>query len=188
MSDINMRTLLEAFIENSKTTDCPVHEYAFIDPNVIPFKAEVRRMCEQNLCGMYGKTWTCPPGVGDWQELRDKYHAYAHALVYSTRHELEDSFDYEGMTEGNHAHHRLDDSLIRKLKESGLSFAALGAEGCRLCAKCAYPDAPCRHPDIVHPSMESTGISVVDLTRLIGMHYINGANTVTYFSALFWND
>ena len=182
MAEDSIRTLLETFIEGN-----PVHESAFIEPEVIPFKAEVRKACEQNLCGMYGKCWTCPPGVGDWEQLRDKYHGYAHALVYSTRHELEDSFDFEGMADARQAHYKLDAHLMKVLRAAGADFSMLGAGGCSICPKCAYPDEPCRHPDLATPSMESTGISVVDLTKTVGMHYINGVNTVTYFSVIFWN-
>ena len=187
MAETDVRTLLEAFIEESKDGECSVHESAFIDPKVIPFLAEVRKACEQNLCGMYGKCWTCPPGVGAWEDLRDKYQSYAHALVYSTRHELEDSFDFEGMTDAREAHYKMDNKLRKSLRAAGADFAMLGAGGCSICPKCAYPDEPCRHPELATPSMESTGISVVELTKKIGIHYINGVNTVTYFSVIFCN-
>lgn len=82
----------------------PIHESAFLIPSTIPFSAEVRKACEANLCGMYGKCWTCPPGVGLWEELREHYHSYAHAFVFTTVHPLEDSYDIEGMTEGRKQH------------------------------------------------------------------------------------
>lgn len=181
-----IRGFLEQYIQESKAGEMPIHEFAFLDPKTIPFLKEVRDMCEANRCGMYGRTWTCPPGVGELEVLRDKYQAYEHALLYSTRHELEDSFDFEGMGEGNKVHHKLDQNLMKKMNTAGFKYALLGAEGCHLCAKCTYPDDPCRNPELVHPSIEATGVSVVDLSRQVGIRYINGANTVTYFSMILW--
>ena len=99
-----IRGFLEQYIQESKIGEMPIHEFAFLDPKTIPFLKEVRDMCEANRCGMYGRTWTCPPGVGELEVLRDKYQAYEHALLYSTRHELEDSFDFEGMGAVSYTH------------------------------------------------------------------------------------
>ena len=65
-----------------------IHESAWVNPADIPFSADVRKMCEDNRCGMYGKCWTCPPGVGDWEVLRDKYQAYKEAYVFTSCHAL----------------------------------------------------------------------------------------------------
>ena len=35
----------------------------------IEFEPEFRKMCESNACGMYGKSWMCPPCVGPVGEL-----------------------------------------------------------------------------------------------------------------------
>ena len=62
-----------------------------------------------------------------------------------------------------------------------LAAQALGCEGCDICEKCTYPDAPCRFPEKAIPSIEACGISVVELSKLIGLNYNNGPCTVTYF-------
>lgn len=183
MSDIE--EIIESFLSNPKLQPYPVHEYAFLRPIDVPFSAEVRKACERNACGMYGKCWSCPPGVGDWEMLRDHFQTYMHAFVYTTKHILGDSFDVEGMTDGNRAHHRVDDALLRLLSDCA-THEMVGAEGCHLCEHCTYPDAPCRHPDLARRSMEACGIDVVTLARNSGIHYMNGVNTVTYFSILFW--
>ena len=114
---------------------------------------------------MYGKCWSCPPGVGKWQELRDHYKSYSHAFVFTTKHELEDSFDIEGMTEGRAEHNSTERAIEAALKKH---------------------DEKCRHPDLMHHSMEATGMNVVKLASDAGIHYMNGVNTVTYFSVIFW--
>ncbi len=161
-----------------------IHESAWVAPMQIPFSEEVRKMCEVNRCGKYGTCWTCPPAVGPWDVLRDKYRAYREAFVFTTCHELEDSFDIEGMQEAAEAHKRLDALIAESLSAYAGQYAHLSAGGCTVCEKCTYPDAPCRFPEKTRQSMEACGIDVVTLSREVGIKYINGADTVTYFSML----
>lgn len=61
----------------------------------IEFEPEFRKMCESNACGMYGKSWMCPPCVGPVDELIARAKGYRWALVYQTVDNLEDSYDFE---------------------------------------------------------------------------------------------
>ena len=67
-------------------------------------------------------------------------------------------------------------------------FLLLSNEGCGRCTACTYPDAPCRFPQLLHHSLEGYGFIVSDLAKEAGIRYHNGANTVTYFGALLFND
>ena len=176
---------LLALMERKESHPYPAHEYTLIPAAEVPFEEGVRKACEANYCGKYGTCLTCPPGVGDWQMWRDKLHAYDKALIFSTRHELEDSFDIEGMAEGHLQHKKLAQMVFAFLQSRQADFCFLGAEGCDLCEKCTYPTSPCRFPDKASPSIEACGVNVVALTQKCGIHYINGMNTVTYFSAVF---
>ena len=49
----------------------------------IPFERELRKACEANYCGHYGKNWTCPPMLGDIDELIAG-RQYETALLYQT--------------------------------------------------------------------------------------------------------
>lgn len=162
-----------------------IHEHAWLDPKRILFAQEVRDACAANYCGNYGRCWTCPPEVGEWQAFRDHYQQYEHALVYTTLHDLEDSFDIEGMEQGRILHDQMDQALMQELGYG--NYELLGAGGCKICAQCTCPDMPCRFPDRARRSMEATGIHVVKLAQDAGIHYINGINTVTYFSIVFWS-
>ena len=70
-----------------------------IDARLIKTNSTFRDICASNACGMYGKCYMCPPDVGEIDELREKIKRYDHALVYQKVFKLEDSFDFEGMTE-----------------------------------------------------------------------------------------
>lgn len=159
-------------------------EYALIKTEEIPFRDYVVEACARNACGQYGKTWQCPPGVGSLEEVKAKCLAYNNALVFSTCHALEDSFDIEGMREGRFAHERTTDEVVRLFGDT--KIRALSAEGCGLCQVCTYPNAPCRFPDRARSSVEANAISVVELAAHCGINYKNGQNTVTYFSVILY--
>lgn len=168
--------MIEKYLKNKA-----VWEYKTIPSEDIPFSQAVADACKANRCGKYGTCWTCPPGVGHWQEIETKIKSYKNATVFTCKYDLEDSFDFETMTEGNHKTGAILREIISELKSDNVDFLALGCEGCNLCEKCTYPDSPCRFPDLAVPSVEACGIDVVKLSKNIGIKYTNGANTVTYF-------
>ena len=162
-----------------------VHQIACIDPAEIPFSQDVVDACAKNYCGRYGKTWTCPPGVGHYEERRALCLSYQQAVVFTTTYPLEDSFDLDGMHEANRIHEEVTDKIIASIpQEEKESYLAFSAHGCHICEKCTYPDAPCRFPDRARVSVEANGIFVVELAQKCGINYHNGANTVTYFSMI----
>ena len=161
------------------------HEYALADTDVLKFQEGVAASCRMNYCGMYNRIWMCPPAVGNWQELEKEFRKYRRFFVFTTKHDIEDSFDIEGMGRGKDEHKLVQDRVQEALR--GLPCRILGAGGCGICKTCTYPDAPCRFPDKTVPSMEACGINVVELSRDVGIHYINGQNTVTYFSMVFFD-
>lgn len=164
-----------------------VHEFAWLDPCDVPFDARVREMCASNRCGLYGKTWTCPPGVGEWEQLRDECRSYAHTLVFTTKHTLDDDFDFEGIQQSGVLHKQLDLALADALRAQGIPHLLYSAGGCSLCKACTYPDAPCRFPERVHRSMEACGVDAGALSRACGLRYNNGPQTVTYFSMILFS-
>lgn len=177
---------LLAWLEDAGQQIHPVHEYAFITTDQLTFSEKVREACKANYCGRYGKCWTCPPGAGPWEELRDHFKEYANAFVFTTKHDLEDSFDVEGMDEARIIHDKMDEALVAMLASESEAHELAGAGSCSICAKCTYPDAPCRFPEKARRSMEACGIDVVQLSKDANIHYINGVNTVTYFSIVFY--
>ena len=55
----------------------------------------------------------------------------------------------------------------------------LGAGGCRICPKCAYPE-PCRFPEKTISSMEAYGLFVTQVCRDNDLKYYYGPRTITY--------
>jgi len=147
--------------------------------------AEFREACRKNLCGVWGRCWMCPPDVGDIEPLMAEIRTYQHALWYQTIGELEDSFDIEGMGEAKKNHLRLSHELEEEIKPLLGRHLHLACGGCGVCERCSrMDDQPCRFPDKAMPSLEAYGVDVYQTTKSTGLKYINGQNTVTYFSAV----
>ena len=162
---------------------------AVVPTDQIETDASFRDMCKANVCGNYGRCWTCPPEAGDIHELMAKVKTYAYALVYQTVSELEDSYDFEGMMEAGARHNKMMMILRDRMEGEPIPrLLHLGAGGCRVCKVCAKKtNEPCRHPDKAVSSLETYGINVSALAKTAGMKYINGQNTVTYFGAMLFD-
>ena len=149
---------------------------------------EVRGLCEVNTCGRFGRNFTCPPYVGEIDALIEKVKSFDRVVIWQNIYELEDSFDFEGMMEGQTKHQSMTLDVARRVyTELGTeSSLVLTAGGCFRCAKCASESGEtCRNPDKALASLESYGVNLGETCKNIGMNYINGKDTVTYFSGAF---
>lgn len=153
----------------------------------IPFEPSLRQLCESNQCGNYGTNWTCPPYVGDIDTLMAQLKKYKQAIIFQKIYKLEDSFDIEGMQSSLHNFRELTNTISNALKPLTEDFLTLSAGGCGICDRCTARDhLPCRNPDLAYASLEAYGIQVTELSRVCGLNYINGQNTVTFFGGIFF--
>ena len=152
----------------------------------IPFDPHLRRLCEDNLCGKYNRNYGCPPFVGTPEEVIAKAKTYENALIMQTVSELEDSYDVEGMAEAGARHNAMSKEVAAKMAAEYPDSIVLTAGGCTKCERCAAMDKqPCRFPEQkITPSLSSFCINVAQTAGKCGMKYINGVNTVTYFSVV----
>jgi len=151
---------------------------------------ELREFCKQNYCGKYGNNYTCPPHVGQIDVLINKVKSYNKAVIWQNIYPLEDSFDFEGMMDAKADFDIRTREIADIVKnEPDLRGAlVLGAGCCTLCETCAIVDKlPCLNPDTALSSLEAHGINVSKIEEITDMKYINGENTVTYFSGVFFN-
>jgi len=169
-----------------KAIELGAFKAGIVDTAEIKTDAYFRKMCEANMCGNYGRSYTCPPDIGPIEELMAKVKTFDKMLVYQTVGELEDSYDFEGMMEVGERHNKLVGMLWDYTEQLGLKDALhLGAGGCRVCSVCGKKTGePCRNPKRAMGSLEAYGINVSELAAQAGMKYINGQNTVTYFGGI----
>ena len=165
-----------------------VDSAAVIEVSRIPFDPTLRKSCTPQLCQSYGKNWGCPPGVGEIEDLIEEARSYDKALVYETVHQLEDSFDIEGIQAGGLRHKEITNAITPLVREAlGGQLLQLSAGGCTVCERCAKADEePCRFPEKALRSVSAYGIYVSRLAKLAGLKYNNGPNTVTMFGLFFY--
>lgn len=167
-----------------KLGELPIVQYEWIESNELMFTERIRHICSSE-CPMYNTTWACPPAVGTVEECRDRCLAYPHALMFTTMAEVGDIANIQECldTRGDHeaVAHAVSDLLCAQNAET----MTLSTEACHLCEKCAWPDAPCRHPEKMFPCIESHGIMATDIAEKYGIDFIGG-NVVTWFSLVFY--
>jgi len=149
----------------------------------IKFNVVFRKMCEDNLCGRYGKNYKCPPYIGEPDVLEAEVLSYKTAVLIQTICNIEDSYDIEGMNEGGVAHSENIKKAVGYIKENipHERLLTLGAGGCLICPKCGAADGtPCRFPEEAKASVEGYCIDAANITTSHGLKYINGENTVSY--------
>ena len=164
--------------------ELPISQYAWIDPRQIEFSERIRYVCEHE-CGMYGKSWACPPAVGSVAACREKVLSYPAGLVFTTLTEVEDIADLEATLATRAPHEKITRQVRDILRQYSSDVLTLSTEACAVCEHCTYPDAPCRNPDRMFPCVESYGIVATDLAEKNGIEFYNG-NLVTWFSVLFY--
>ena len=175
------RELLEA-----QLNELPLYMYDYIDPSELEFAWRVRWIC-QHECPMYGKTWACPPGVGSVEECQAKCGQYENCLMISTIVEVADIADIDETLATRSGHEEITNRVRDLMRSQGEEPYVLSTEACAICQRCAYLDGqPCRHPDKMHPCVESHGINMLPLLENRGMNFQYGENVVTWFSLLFF--
>ena len=154
----------------------------------LKYYPEIRKICEGNSCRNYAATWACPPAIGTLDECRARINQYDRMLLFSKCYQLENPFDFEGMTAGLYDFKQMVDHLQQNIENIFSEYLLLSNEGCGRCPKCTYPDAACRFPKLLHHSLEGYGFIVNELAEEAGIRYNNGLNTVTFFGALLFVD
>lgn len=173
------RELLE-----NQLAEFPLYAYGFIDPKTLEFTQRVRYIC-QSECPMFGKSWACPPAVGEVEECKRRCMAYTDCLMIATITEVADIADVQAALATRGEHEALTNAVAALLRQQGIEPYILSTEACAECERCAYLDGqPCRFPERMHPCVESHGINVVPAMEAIGIPFISGENLVTWVSLL----
>ncbi len=153
-----------------------------LDCSTIQLLPEVRQMCANNTCHMYGKNWSCPPGCGTLEECEARVRQYTHGILVQTVGNLEDSMDVETMMETETEHKKHFFALEEQLRAKYPAMLPIGAGCCTRCKECTYPDNPCRFPNKTFASMESYGMLVTQVCQDNNLTYYYGPCTITYTS------
>ncbi len=169
-----------------RLAELPLYQYDFIDPRELEFSPRIRWICEHE-CPMYGKSWACPPGTGSVEGCRERCLGYQNCLMIASVAEVNDIADIHETLATRPEHEDLTNQVRDWMRRLGAEPYVLSTEACAICQRCAYLDAqPCRHPEKMHPCVESHGINVIPVLERRGLEFQYGANVVTWISLLFY--
>ena len=169
--------------------DCGADKAEDIAPAQIVSSSVFRAYCEDNVCGFYGKCWSCPPDIGDIDALRAELGLYGQALLYQVIAQVKDYTDTESMNAAGaklmEVSQKLHACLRAYLKKPFLHLSG----SCHLCPECAkVVDEPCRYPDKMLPSLSAYGVDVRGTCEGTSLAYMNGENTVTFFGMVLYDE
>ena len=177
-----METRLDTEKFEQYISQFPIYEYRLLKTESISVRERVRIIC-QTECERYGSTWACPPAVGTLQECEDRIRSYDSAVFFSSVAEVSDLFNMEEMLSTRQDHERLTEQVALFLRQEGFKTFTLSTESCDICDHCTYPEGkPCRHPERMHPCLESHGVVVNEIVERESMEYNLGGNTILWFS------
>ena len=169
-------------------SELPLYTKFYVDPQSIEFSQRIRYICSSE-CPMYGRTWACPPAVGEVEECKAKCLSYNQCLVIGTIVEVADSANIAESLSTRDAHEKITNQVRDLMREQGVQPYILSTEACAICDRCAYLDGlPCRMPGKMHPCVESHGINIIPTLEANGLEFIYGTNIVTWYSLLFYNE
>lgn len=151
----------------------------------IIFSPELRKRCESNKCGSYGKNWTCPPHVEEIYTLINELKMYKSALVFQRVYSL----DEMDTNTAKDSFRKMTNKIVHIFSSTTNPQAKLlSVGGCHICEECgAMKNLPCHFPSIAYSSLEAYGIKISELARVSGMNLNNGDNTITMFGTVFIN-
>ena len=155
-------------------------------PGILEARQDVRDMCSADKCMLYGKNWGCPPYCGTVEECQRQMHSYTRGILLQTVGQMTKTIDSKCYRETERRHLENLYALAEAVRERYPNALCLGAGGCRICKKCAYPEE-CRFPEKRMSSMEGYGLFVTQVCRDVGVPYYHGEKTVTYSACILYN-
>ena len=168
--------------------ELPLYVYTYIDPKSLDFSERIRYICKAE-CPMYGKTWACPPAVGEVDECKAKCLKYNSCLLVGTITEVVGEPSMEQSLATRPEHEKITNQIRDLFREQGVEPYILSTEACSVCERCAFLDGlPCRLPGRMHPCLESHGINIVPTLEENGLDFIFGLDVITWYSLLFFNE
>ena len=145
---------------------------ALISAGEIPVDGSFRKFCEDNLCGKYNANYSCPPGCGTVEEVRQRLFGADKALVLQTIHEIGSYENKEAILKSKKNLNTDILKLTETLRKEGVSCFCLGYGGCPLCDPCKQvAGEPCAFPEKRISCMSAYCIDVGKLAEKCGLAF-----------------
>ncbi len=148
-----------------------------------------RKLCHQNRCGSYGRSWGCPPALGKDDENLEYINHFRHAVLISHRFENVDMKDLEFIEKSAEQHQDLCRRVANAIRKKGISDVLPVCSGaCKYCGECTYPDAPCKFPEQMVPSVSGFGIIMEDYLQSQNISFKFEDNAFTLYGLVLYRE
>ena len=155
---------------------------ARIPADHLVFEPSLRKYCEDNLCGNYGKNLSCPPACGTPEEMKKRTEVYETAWILRAISEL-DWHDAEALKAVRDRHNAGSRKLLEEFQKRGMAGLAMLAGPCRACEVCCGAEGkPCRFPDQQVSCISAYCMSAEKMAEEAGLPYWCGEGRVGFFS------
>lgn len=155
------------------------------------FSPDFRVCCEDNLCGNYGVSYSCPPLCGTVDEMIEKTRKYRYGLLLCTACDGVDAYDWEqaDLIKADHIHrHNL---LMKELLETGMipeNGLQIYAGACSICETCkAKEEKPCVMPEKMGCCLSAYCINVTTLSEKAGIPISWDGDQISFYSMYLFN-
>ena len=145
---------------------------AMIGVDEVVTSPELALSCNPRSCRKYASCWTCPPGVGTYNNiLSDITSRNAGVLVQTVRDGVDHYEDWGLIEEAQVLHNTRLDKLADAMRAELADVIEFSTGGCDLCSPCSYPDAPCIKPGLRRESLSAHGVAVGATCERAGLDY-----------------
>ena len=168
-------------------TGCCFKEIGTPSPDAASMK-KCRDLCAQNLCGEYGVTWACPPGVGSDRDCLKDIKSFSKAAVIIKKYE---DVDLKDRAATGKLAVEFQDTCRRfgnMLRKNGYRVLPLSDGGCKYCKKCSYPEEPCKFPDQKMASVSSYGIEMEEYMKKQNIDFKFSDDSMTLYGLILYDE
>lgn len=156
---------------------------AVIPADKLVFDRELRKYCEENVCGNYGKNYSCPPFCGTPEEMRDRAGKYGRAWIFQTIADVGSWDNRRKLVEVKADHNRRSRNLIQMLREEGVDGLPMLAGPCEACGTCkGFSGEACKYPEEAPSCISAYCMKAELMAEEAGIPYWCGEGVVAYFS------
>ena len=138
-----------------------VYQYAFLKAEDAEVSDSVVKGCRN--CRNYRTSWSCPPAIVRFEKCRRELASYEELLIFSTIFDRRNDADGSRRRACQKEQEKITNFTAEFFKTEGYETYILTSDRCSICDKCSFPHKACRHPDRMHPCIESHGIKMSDL-------------------------
>ncbi len=151
-----------------------------VDVKEIEFKPKLRVLCEDNICGNYGKNYSCPPYSGTVEEHIKKFKNYDKAIVFYT---IENISGLEDKIKIDKAIKKIQDITVNVnnfISNLGIEHMTIGSTACKICSPCKISEnKECPFKNNVFTSLSSFCIDIESLSKLCNIDIDWNGNKIT---------